>query len=68
MLIALYIIAALVIAYAIDRLRPSTWDLDIVGYICGAIVLAAVTGVIGPTLDAPIAKDGGKTAYAARQQ
>lgn len=67
MFIALYVIAAVTMAFAIDRLRPNTWDLDVVGYVCGAIVLAAATGVIGPTLDSTtVAKDGGKTAYAAK--
>lgn len=56
--------------------RRKTWDIDAGCYFAGLVALVvfflAVTGVIGPTLDAhgePIhtAKDGGKTAYAARQ-
>jgi len=51
------------------RLRASAWDLDLAGYAALLLALAALSGVLGPTLDRhdETAKDGsGKTAYAAR--
>lgn len=55
----------------IARLRATAWDLDMAGYVAGVagllVFLAAITGVLGPTLDRldQLADDGcGKTAYA----
>lgn len=66
-LLALYVVLAIVIAFAGDWIRSTTWDLDIAGYAAVLVALVALSGVIGPTLDKePIAKDGGRTAYAAK--
>lgn len=55
------------------RARRTGRDLDIAGYACaivsGVALLAALSGVLGPTLDSSptiTAQDGGKTAVAAK--
>ncbi|OZI56770.1 hypothetical protein [Bordetella genomosp. 4] len=68
-LLALYVVLTIVIAFSGDWFYSNTWDLDIAGYAAVLVALVALSGVLGPTLDSePIAKDGRGTAYAARQQ